>query len=305
MDKIWICDRITGETREEKVYHGASLHLLYSQRGWRRLLGALLRPLFTRLSLLSKWYGWRQKSPKSRRHILPFIRAFDINTEEFITHPTSFSSFNAFFMRKLRPESRPIQGRDNEAIIPADGKYRLFQDLPLTSPLHIKGYQLSPYQLVGDPALLKGWEGINLVIARLAPADCHRFFFPCDCEAEPVRNLPGPLYSVNPFAMRWRSTILSENRRQVTPLHSPHCGTFLAVEVGATCVGSIIQTHAPYKPYKRGEEKGVFSFGGSALLLLFPPKCITFSEDLLTYSSQGLETQCLIGQPLGRFTPST
>jgi len=47
---------------------------------------------------------------------------------------------------------------------------------------------------------------------------------------------------------------------------------------------------------RKGEEKGYFSFGGSALMLFFKKNTIQFAPDLL---GKNLEIRCLLGEPLG------
>jgi len=70
------------------------------------------------------------------------------------------------------------------------------------------------------------------------------------------------------------------------------------MEIGATACGSIHQTFTPQKSYKKGDEKGYFEFGGSALILLFEKGRITFEKDLRVATERGLEIRCLIGEPL-------
>ena len=72
------------------------------------------------------------------------------------------------------------------------------------------------------------------------------------------------------------------------------------MEVGATFVGSIKQTYSPLRPVKKGDEKGYFEFGGSCVILIFPPNVISFSQDLLENSAQYIETRANFGTELGR-----
>ena len=72
------------------------------------------------------------------------------------------------------------------------------------------------------------------------------------------------------------------------------------IEVGATNCGSIIQEFVPNTWVKKGQEKGFFRLGGSAILILFEPGRIQLSDDLLELSAKGHEVLCRIGQPLGR-----
>ena len=57
------------------------------------------------------------------------------------------------------------------------------------------------------------------------------------------------------------------------------------MEIGATNVGSIIQTYTAGKSVERGEEKGMFRFGGSATMTFFEPGKVQLAEDLLQSSS--------------------
>ena len=51
------------------------------------------------------------------------------------------------------------------------------------------------------------------------------------------------------------------------------------IEVGALCVGKIIQTKKE-KNFKRGEEKGYFLFGGSTILIFLEKNKIVFDQDI-------------------------
>lgn len=83
-------------------------------------------------------------------------------------------------------------------------------------------------------------------------------------------------------------------------LASKEFGDVAFLEVGATNVGTIIQTYTPDTLQQKGAEKGYFAFGGSALVIIFEKGRIRFDDDLLAAAKKGLEMRCLIGQPLGR-----
>ncbi len=139
-----------------------------------------------------------------------------------------------------------------------------------------------------------------MVIARLAPVDYHRYHFPCDGLVHTPQLIPGPLYSVNPLALKKHSEILAENKRMITRIETTHFGTVLYIEVGATYVGTIHQTFTPETFQKKGAEKGYFSFGGSCLILLFKPNTIQLDQDLIDASSRSIEVLGKLGQSLGR-----
>lgn len=253
----------------------------------------------SKLPVVSRLYGWWQRLPLSRRKVLPFIQKYQIDASEFEQDPSHFRSFDAFFIRHLKKSVRPIASGNEQAIIPADGRYRFYPDLSVVDGLIVKGKRFSLEELLKDDALASRYFNGTAVLGRLCPTDYHRFHFPCDAFPGEAKLIKGALYSVNPIALKRNIRILVENRRMVTELKTEAFGKVLYVEVGATNVGAIHQTYTPFEQCRKGQEKGYFSFGGSALILLFEPGRLTLSEDLLKLIRTGLEIRCLIGQPLG------
>lgn len=300
MSEIRYIKRKTGQTKQEKVYGNFFLNLLYGPHFLSKLSSFLLLPMIARLPFCSYLYGRIQKSSLTRYKIGPFIRHFEVDTTEFLNPPHSFHSFNDFFIRKLKPSARPVVTDQDIAILPADARYLFFQNIQTTEGFFVKGKKFSLETLLKDSQLAKKYQSGSLVIARLCPTDYHRFHFPCDNIPSAPRLINGPLYSVNPIALKKNIEILSENKRMITTLHTPHFGDILYIEVGATHVGSIHQTYTAHTPQSKGDEKGFFSFGGSSLLLLFEPHTIRFDADLLLATEQGLEVQAEYGQSMGR-----
>ena len=230
----------------------------------------------------------------------PFIEAFKIDVSEFLDPVDSFQSFNEFFIRKLKPSCRPLANGHDVATLPADGRYLVFPSIQGSDGFFVKGEKFSLEKLLKNPELSKRYEQGSMVLARLCPTDYHRFHFPCNCIPEKSQLMNGPLFSVNPMALKRSIHILSENKRVITPLHTKNFGTILYIEVGATSVGSIQQTFLAGEPYAKGDEKGYFSFGGSCLILLFEPSCIEFDQDLIESSQNKIEMRGYLGQSLGR-----
>lgn len=284
----YFINRKTGKTEVEKTYGEDFLRFLYG----KCRLGWPIVPLISKVSFLSKLYGFLQSLTWSRRKIAPFIKTYDVDETEFLEPVEKFRSFNDFFIRKLKKECRPLDSAD--AIIPADGRYNFSQNGAET--IFVKGKNLDLEELFGNSALAKRYEGGAFVLGRLCPSDYHRFHFPFDCTPSQPKLINGPLYSVNPIALRRNIGILTENKRMITELASPKFGLVQYIEVGATFVGSIHETFTPGQFYRKGEEKGYFSFGGSALILLFEKGAITLFPDLLNHP---YELRCLLGESLG------
>lgn len=294
---IQIIDRTTGELQEEKVYGRSYLQKMYGDGLLSTLFFYFLLPILASSSWLSACYGWIQKRKSSARAIPAFIREYGVDASEF--QESAFASFNDFFIRKLKPECRPIVADPRRAILPADGRYLVYPTINQMRSFFVKGSSFSLRSFLQDPVQARRYAQGSMVIARLCPSDYHRFHFPCAGVPSSARDIPGALYSVNPLALRRRPTILAENRRKVTEIDTDHFGVMLYVEVGATFVGTIHETYLPGVAVQKGEEKGFFSFGGSCLVLLFEKDAICFDEDLIAYSCRGYETYARFGASLG------
>lgn len=58
-------------------------------------------------------------------------QAMALNTKDILDPLDSFKTYNEFFMRKLKPESRPVFASDNPHVAtqPADARLTLYQDI--------------------------------------------------------------------------------------------------------------------------------------------------------------------------------
>lgn len=299
MQEIQYIDRVSGKICQEKVFAGGWLRLMYGDSLFSRGPGRLMAKVVAGSPWISRVAGWYQRRSWTRRQISRFVKDYTLDTKEFADEIDSFANFNAFFCRRLREEVRPIANGEDVAIIPADGRYRFFPNVSENQWFDIKGRRLSLAGLLQDESLAKLYREGTLVLARLCPTDYHRFHFPVDSLPGSSYQIPGTLFSVNPWALRQKMDIFSQNRRQITQLSTKEYGKVLMVEIGATCVGTIHQTFIPGQPYRKGAEKGYFSFGGSALALLFEPERLQLAHDLQSLSGRELEIRCLMGQPLG------
>lgn len=298
--KIYFIDRSTGRKEEEKVYFGWAIDLLYGDHFLSKLFSFSLLPLIAKIPFFSWLFGFFQKTRFSKRKVLPFIKKYGIDSSEFIKSPGEFCSFNDFFIRKLKKQSRPIMEGEKKAVLFTDARYLFYPSIKKLDGFFVKKKKFSLKRFLDDENLSKRYENGSMVIARLCPTDYHRFHFPFDCIPKEPRLINGHLFSVNPLALKKNVEIFWENKRVITELETKHFGSSLYIEIGATYVGSIHQTFEPNKQQHKGDEKGYFSFGGSCIILLFEPERIHFDNDLLNYSNQKIEVRGLLGQSLGQ-----
>jgi phosphatidylserine decarboxylase len=287
MTDLFVIDRKSGKKIKETVYGGFAIRFLYETKGV-----GFLRSLISRLPIVSILFGFWQKQSFTKKNVQPFIQKFAVDSKEF--EKQDFSSFNDFFVRKLKPDARPIA--KSPSVIPADGRYRFFDTTQ--EPLFVKGAPFDLQSMLQDKHLADQFRGGSCIVARLCPTDCHRFYFPVSGIPSKTRLIKGPLFSVNPMALNKSFRYLTENKRFVTEIETDPFNKVLMLEVGATCVGSVHQTYTPGKRVEKGEEKGYFSFGGSALILLFQQGTLSFCQDLLEKKESPLEIYCQIGEPI-------
>ncbi len=281
----------------EQVYGEGWLRFAYENPVGRGLVWLLVRR-----RLFSIYYGWRMNRPYSGQLVIPFIVKYDLDVDEFARSAFDFKTFNEFFWRGLKPSARPIAGDERVAVLPADGRHLAFPDVDAAEGFYVKGAKFSLGELLGDQTLADKFAGGAMLISRLCPVDYHRFHFPVAGMPREPRLINGWLYSVSPVALRKNIRYLVENKRVVTLIESPIFGTVAMIEVGATNVGSIRQTHVPDRAVAKGEEKGLFKFGGSCVITVFQRGRIKFDADFVKQSAECIETYARMGDRLGGST---
>lgn len=278
----------------EQVYGGDWLRWTYGTALGRFALNALVKR-----AIVSRYYGWKMSQRGSAHRVLPFIVDYDLDVDEFAKKPYSFKTFNEFFYRALKPGARPIAPGDRVAVLPADGRHLAFQNVDAAEGFYAKGQRLDLKSFLGSEELAREFAGGALLISRLCPVDYHRFHFPVAGTPGEARLINGWLYSVSPIALRQNLAYLWANKRTVTLVDSPVFGKVAVCEIGATLVGSIVQTFLPGRAVAKGEEKGLFKFGGSCVVTIFQPGKIKLDADLVSHSDAGLEVYALMGGRLG------
>ena len=278
----------------ERVFGEGWLRFAYENPGGRFFVW-----LLARRAVFSQYYGHKMRQPASALRILPFISKYEVDVDEFAKSPFDYKTFNEFFYRALKPGARPIAEGDNIATLPADGRHLAFQDIQAAAGFYVKGSKFSFAELLGSEDEARQFAGGAMLISRLCPVDYHRFHFPVNGVPGEPRLINGWLYSVSPVALRRRLRYLIENKRVVTLVESPEFGKVAVVEVGATNVGSIQQSFVPGRAVKKGEEKGLFAFGGSCVITIFQQGRIRFDADLVAQSEKHLETYARMGDRLG------
>ncbi|MGZ3770139.1 MAG: archaetidylserine decarboxylase [Bdellovibrio sp.] len=239
---------------------------------------------------LSRWIGhfmhWEGPSWWAHISIRAFAWFYNINLEEAEKNYLDYKSIGDFFVRRLKPEVRPVA--DVIAVHPADS--RITQAYPIDggSLVQAKGLSYSLAEFTSDPEWKNKWDGGFFITYYLCPTDYHRVHSPIDGDIKSIRYLPGELWPVNEWSTSNIPNLFSVNERILVEIDT-HFGPVGVVFVGATNVGHIVLSFDTavrgnpkgvqsnlYKvydtpiPVKKGQELGMFRMG-STVVVLYPP----------------------------------
>lgn len=291
--KIEYFDRESKETKTEKVYGEKFVEWLYQSS-----LGKGIAPVLVGKTV-SQLYGVYQDTQMSASKVAPFVEKFDINLSEYTPNQAhEFRSFNDFFIRRFRDGVRNFPEEKGQMGAFCEARYFGYESFDDEATIPVKGHQLRPLDLLGRRKWSPYFEGGPLVIARLCPVDYHRYHFPDKGEVLESYPVHGKYHSVNPLALKSRPDIFITNERHVSILQTENFGKLAYIEVGAICVGKIVQSYKGSE-FERGQEKGYFLFGGSTVIVLGEPGRWRPSEDILQYTKNGKETYIKLGDTLG------
>lgn len=287
-------NRKTNNYEVEKVAGEKYLNWTYTSPLGMRLLEAVVKK-----KLLSSLYGWYLDRATSKNKIESFIKEFNLDPESFEKGTSEFESFNDFFYRRLKSEARPVDMSNNSMISLGDGKLFAYENIDMDNLVQVKGFTYSLRELINDESVAAKYAKGTCLILRLCPTDYHRFHFIDSGICGETKKIKGAYYSVNPVALQKIPKVFCENKREWSILKSDNFKDVLYIEVGATCVGSIIQSYTPEKEVTKGEEKGYFKFGGSTVILFFEKDTVRIDKDIINQTSLGYETYVLMGEKIG------
>lgn len=266
-----------------------------------KLLEKLYGTLFGRILLkflvsktISKAGGCLLDSSISKVFIKPFQEKHNITTEDYVKH--EFTSYNDFFTRKKKESALIIDDCLDHLISPCDSKLTVYP-IGASSSFWIKQTPYTLESLVRSKKLAKHFQGGTMCVFRLTVDDYHRYCYVDNGQKSKNYKIPGIFHTVNPIANDWYP-IYKQNAREFSLLKSEHFGTILMMEVGALLVGKIKNFDEKCE-VKRGDEKGMFEFGGSTVILCFQKDRVKIDSDILNNSKHFYETKVRYGEKIG------
>lgn len=272
-----------------KDQNGGAVRFLYGTALGRLLLKGLAG------RTLSKLAGAFLDSPFSKPLIPVFLKNCKIDLSDYDT--SGWNCFNDCFTRRLKsPELRPFSADPKDLCAPCDGLLSVY---PIRAGLimPIKQSRYSVSSLLAGDALAQQYTGGTALVFRLCVDHYHRYAYPDSGSKGPNVFVPGQLHTVRPAALE-ALPVFCENCREYTCLETDHFGPVTQIEVGAMLVGKI-KNHQQAGWFSRGQEKGMFLYGGSTVVLLLQKGRAELLPELLKESAQGREVPVRMGQTLG------
>lgn len=236
-------------------------------------------------------------TPGSTKRIPEFVKTLGIDLEEAQKPLAAFTSFNDFFYRKLKPGARPI---GSGLVAPGDGRLLAFENVGDVHSFYVKGREFTLTEFLQDENLAAQYQHAVMLILRLAPNDYHRYHFPYAGVPTASTKIEGSYFSVSPHALVGNFTkVFCENKRRFCLLSTKDKGEILLAPVGATMVGTIVDTYTAGETCQAGDEMGYFAFGGSTVVVLMDRDKVQIDSDLLENTRKGYETFVRMGERIG------
>lgn len=226
--------------------------------------------------------------PKFNEAIIKaFVKIFKINLKEAERPLKHYKSLQEFFVRKLKPNLRPIDQEGEVIVSPCDGMMSQAGIIENGLIMQVKGKFYSIEDLLGSNELMQKFEGGYYCTIYLSPKDYHRFHSPVDGEIIETRYLPGSLWPVNNWAVNNVDNLFCLNERIISIISERNTSKHLAyIPVGATMVGKIRLEYCDLETNKevkcsiinheideriyvaKGQELGKFMFGSTVVMLM-------------------------------------
>jgi phosphatidylserine decarboxylase len=230
----------------------------------------------------------RLPPPLLRPLLRGYVRAFGVEMDEARLPLEAYPTFNAFFTRRLREDSRPVCTEAGVVTAPCDARLSAIGAVPADGRLEaVKGRAYSIEALLGSAEDARPFRvGVHATL-YLSPAMYHRVHSPVDGFVRAWRYVPGRLFPVGPAGVRSVPGLFTRNERVAVFCETRGNVPAAVVLVGAANVGRISLAFTdlltnrgaaavrrePERPVSlaRGADLGAFNLGSTVVLLVADP----------------------------------
>ena len=218
-----------------------------------------------------------------------FVDLFAVRSTD-VKQKLGYTSWDDFFTRKFKPGIRPVASPDDDDVIAnacESAPFRIAHDVPLKAKFWIKGQPYSLIDLLHNDPWTSKFEGGTLYQAFLSALSYHRWNSPVSGKIVKAYNLDGTYYGEalaqgfeNPngpdkvAANNSQAFLTSTAARAVIFIQAdnPKIGLMCFVAVGMGDVSNNEITVRIGQHVNKGDQLGMFHFGGSTHVLLFRPE---------------------------------
>ena len=243
--------------------------------------------------ILTALVGAYMDTSLSSRRIERFIRANKLDMSDYVTD--NFRCFNDFFTRQVKEGRRPVDMSADTLISPCDGYLSAYRISP-DAEFSIKHSWYNVSDLVGGADIAEEYTNGVCLVLRLGVENYHRYCYIDDGFKSRNRHIKGRYHPVQPIVVRKRP-VFRQNTREYCVLYTENFGPVVQIEVGACLVGKI-ENYREAGVIHRGEEKGLFRFGGSTIVLLFKEGVLELPQEVFDDTRRGRERPVRFGSAI-------
>lgn len=228
------------------------------------------------------------KDPKSGWFGRDAMKAMPNFDTEFICQPDQeyhgFTSWDNFFTREFRPGQRPLASPNDDNVITnacESAPYRIAKNVQLRDRFWIKAQPYSlEHMMAGDPFTEK-FVGGTIYQAFLSALSYHRWHSPVSGTIVKAYTVDGTYYAeaisegyddAGPNDSQGYITELAARAIIYIQADNPKIGLMCFMPVGMAEVSSCDITVYEGQHVKKGDQLGMFHFGGSTHCLFFGPQ---------------------------------
>ncbi|KAK0471498.1 phosphatidylserine decarboxylase-like protein [Armillaria novae-zelandiae] len=223
-------------------------------------------------------------------------------TQTYVCDPTAqyygFKSWDHFFTRLFQPGVRPVMFPDDDRIVISACEstvYKMAFDVKALDTFWLKGEPYSLNHMLNNDVLAPQFVGGTVYQAFLSATKYHRWHSPVNGTVVKTVMIPGTYYAESP-AMGFLNpegpdpgapnlsqgfiTAIATRSLVFIQADNPSIGLMCFIAVGMAEVSTCQVTVQEGQVLKKGDEMGMFHFGGSTHCLVFRPgTTVTFNPD--------------------------
>ncbi len=195
-----------------------------------------------------------------------------------------FSSWDDFFTRQFREGRRPVASPDDNAVIAnacESAPYRLARGVKGNDVFWIKAQPYSLYHMMAGDPLVGQFHGGTVYQAFLSALSYHRWHSPVSGKIVKTKLVDGAYYA-EALSAGFDPAAPNESQGYITQMaaralifieaDNPEIGLMCTLFVGMAEVSSNEITVREGQHVKKGDQLGMFHFGGSTHCLIFRPQ---------------------------------